>query len=458
MKRGLRPCITRALVAAFLLVPQGPAGAADVQVQARTVFDSDELLRRDLSFVTRQRFAQSLGLSATDLLSREGHGLDLVVQMRALTDFARAFDDDADDRREREAAELDLQLAYLRYRPGDRLVLTAGRQFLIGALRPVDVDGAGVGLSGTLGFSVAAATGREVRYDALTVDGAWFERAQPRWSLFEDGAPERTWITQADVAWRWHPNRYATADIKAGHRLSHRAGHLFDRETGAAMGFAYGDWDARGRFEYGHVIAATQAAAAHVSVRWGRRGTARLGWRLERPRFDLDSIFNVFPVTPHVGWRVDLSHAPSRQLRLSGFGFLRAYGLDGDAPLAGGLGGSAAERAVGGGARVAFDWRRDLSLALNTTAESGYGAVLVSGSVRVRWEPLTDRLDSELTWRHAYRDGDGQYGHITGVRGLAGYRLSGIGRLAVTAEYLADYRFKARFRLMTVVDFDLDLL
>ena len=78
------------------------------------------------------------------------------------------------------------------------------------------------------------------------------------------------------------------------------------------------------------------------------------------------------------------------------------------------------------------------------------------------YSPLPDRLELATRLRHGYRIEDTEVdrrGHLAAGRWRGTYRLGRFGRFSFSFEYLTDYvRTSARFRLMGLLDFDLEVL
>ena len=448
--------LTCLILGCLILLPHR-ALAGDVRVTTRTVFDIDEILRRDFTFRTRQRFSQQLGVSATDLLDTERHRLHFRAQMRVDTDFQRRFRETARDLRDQEAADVILQLAYLDYTPLDELIIRVGRQVLYGALNPVDVDGLRLAFEGALGICIEAAAGREVRYDLKRVDAPLFDTSRSRWSYFEDAARPNRWLTHMAVGWTSRPVRF-----RLGHRLGVEDGGLSTQHTGLAVEAGTGPFRATARATLNHIVLSPERLETAIGVSFPTIGlNASAAWRYLRPSFDSVSIFNAFPLTPSVGWILHATVEPSRVWGISASTQLRAFGLDEETPWSGGIAGDADRRAVLGRLSAHYLPMTQLRLSLAAGIEEGYGGLLVDGDGAVLWTAVPDRLEMSISWRQAYRNDEGeggQQGHIASGRLRGEYRLADFGRLVLLAEYLADYRYTARFRLLAGFDFDLEVL
>ena len=442
-------------LASLFACPQS-AVAGDVHVTSRTVFDTDEILRRDFTFATRQRFSQLLGLRAADLLDSEHQGLSIQFQLRVDTDFQRRFREIATDPRDQEAADVVLQFAHIEYQPIDELTVRAGRQVLYGALHPVDVDGVRIFFSGGRGFRADAAAGREVRYDLPGIDAALFDRPAPPWLYFEQPDQETLWLTDLAMGWVSRP-----LQVRLGHRLGIEQGELETHHTGVVAQTQAGPFRATARATVNHVVFSPERLEVAVGVRLPEPGVnASVVWRYLRPTFDWSSIFNVFPVTPSVGWRAHITANPHSSWGLSTSAQLRAFGLDEETPWSGGLAGDAHRRAGMGRVGAHYLPLTQLRLSLDGGVEGGYGGLLVDGDAAIQWTAIPERLVMGLRWRQAYRrdEGEGgQQGHIASGSWRGEYQLADFGSLVVAAEYLADYRYTARFRLIACLDFDLEV-
>ena len=450
---------TFALLMALLGLP-APVFAQDVDMETRTVFDVDELLHRDLTFSTRQRFSQRLNASSSTQWSDYEHELDTQFQLRITTNFARRFRETALDPRQRQAADIQLDYLSVRYGYHDRFEVELGRQLLFDGLSPIDLDGGVLRFGAPHGPSASVAFGREVRYDLLKVDSTFADLPSPRWVYLDDldgdSISDTRWHTQPAIGWTTPTVRF---------RLAHRIGHASDRVVqqrsgGVARGRS-GIWSGTARFEYDHLLQEPIAVALTTRIRvMSNKLDLLMGWLASRPSFDVDSIFAVFPSNASVGWRLNANAAISDRWRLHLSSTLRSLSVDEDTDWTGGLVPDAEARSFGG--QAGADWRAldELRLSLDVGATGGYGGLLLSADGSVRWAVIPDRLDTSLRFRQAYRDDDRDLseGWIGSARWRMGYALSRLGRLTAIAEYLADYKSTARFRFTVGFDFAVDIL
>ncbi len=449
-------CLT--LVAIWVFPPA--AYAQDVDLETRTVFDVDELLHRDLTFSTRQRFSQRLSARSTNLLGNLDHVLDAQFQLRISTDFARRFRETALDPRQRQAADIQLDTLSLRYEFEDRFELELGRQILYDGLSPIDLDGGVLRLGTMAGPSASVAFGREVRYDLLKVDSSFADLSAPRWTYLpadtDEFASQTRWHTQAAVGWSARPLR-----LRLAHRLGRSGSRVVQQRSGAVASAQAGFWSGTARLEYDHLIhEPSTVALTSRFLLLSERLNVLVGWTATRPSFDVDSIFAVFPSNASVGWGLSLDSKLSDRWRLHLSSTLRSLSVDEKTDWSGGLAPDAEARTMGGalGAnwQALYDWR----FSLDVGATGGYGGLLLNADGTVRWAVIPDRLNTSLRFRQAYRDDDRDLaeGWIGSARWRAGYSLSRLGRLTAVAEYLADYRSTARFRFLVGFDFAVDVL
>lgn len=446
-------------------------------VRTESRVQSDRLWRDLGEPLERMRITQGLSLHADGFVSSasgpsgDGRGADpdpivLDVSLRVDSDLLRGVNLSAADVGLRQAADVRLQEAVLRLRPGAGLELSLGRQLLWGALRPRDIDGARLGVETPANLDAWVAVGREVRLDPLTVDGAFFERAGGRYAYDDDPEPAEALLTELGAAWEIEVLRVTLAHRQAvsdGRSVESRSGGVLRLR---ALGAARARLDLAGDLD--HLGGTPQRLEAAVQLEPGRIGEAdtalRLAWDQRRPDIDPTSVFAVFEAQPSVGWTLD-GHLRSRDWGLAATARLRAWSggeaVAWDGGWRGLAAGSDAERdEVGAGGALAFDWRPAplWSITARGGLDGGYGGLLSDADASARWEPLPERMALSVRLRHAFEDSAAREGHTLAGRLGFGYRLGRLGSARAWYEYVATHRTPAYFTLMAAFDFDLDVL
>ncbi|MBN1946221.1 MAG: hypothetical protein JW797_11130 [Bradymonadales bacterium] len=432
----------------------GVGQASRFFVSMESAGDADELTRSDLDGLVRRRFSQSLFFSGTHLLTEESNSLEILFRGRADTDFARLVDERSRDPREREAIGFELQMAYLRYAPTDSISLRAGRLFVLGPLPAVDLDGLALQINGFHGWSGQVGLGREVRYGQSRVDGGAFDALGPRWSYFDDPREETTWLTQADLGWSGGP-----VTARGGHRVGWRHGDRVSQLTSLVGRLVLGGWDGTLRGTFNHLMERPDRLEARVTIPLDVLSTRlRLGYSYLRPWFDGDSIFNVFPMSPHVCWQAGAETRLSQRTELWVGGHQRVYALQEEIPWLGGLDPAADTYSSGGEFNLYAQLLPVLHVRGTFSGETGYGGTLLSTEAAASWQVVPQRLELGARLRHFYLsdpDFSGTREHQGAARLRGAFRLSSFGDLAVTLEGVSNFRTTVAFRAMALATFDL---
>ncbi len=449
-------------------------------VRTESRIQADRVWRELGEPLERMRITQGLSLHADGFVAPRGGGrgaagvrgeepdpIVLDVALRVDSDLLRGVNLSAADVGLRQAADVRLQQAVVRLRPGAGLELSLGRQLLWGALRPRDIDGARLAVETPANLDAWVAVGREVRLDPLTIDGAFFERLGGRYRYDDDPEPAEALLTELGAAWEIEALRVTLA-----HRQAVSAGRAVEGRSGGVLrlrapGAARARLDLVGDFD--HLSGAPQRLEAALQLEPGRVAEAdtavRLAWDLRRPDIDATSVFAIFEAQPSVGWTLD-GHVRARDWGLGASARLRTWSGGDDVAWDGGWrglaagGGSAEGDEVSAGGALAFDWRPAPLWAMTARAglDGGYGGWLSDADASARWEPLPERMAWSVRLRHAYEDADARAGHTLAGRVGFGYRLGRLGSARAWYEYVATHRTPAYVTLMAAFDFDLDVL
>lgn len=460
-----KPLLATAAITLVLVCMAPTAHSADIFVTLTSAADADELVRSDYTLLARQRLVSWLTIRGHRLFGQgsewaERDALRFVLDGRLETDFSRRVLATSEDVREREAVDLVLQRAYLHVSPVEELTIRLGRLLVHHPVSSMDIDGFSFLVSsdplgeGGWTWNGQLDLGREIRLETLGLSSDLFDLPGSRWNAFSDEQPESTWVSQASFGLT--NRRFALA---LGHQLRLRHDDLIGHSSGFGAHLNLVPIAAHLRACLDHVRGDPTRMDATVSAPIGvLDSTLHLGWRLNRPTFDGDSIFNVFNLSPSVRWRLVWELQPNPDLRFSLAGHLTGYETQGDTPWLGGLHGSAEETAAGGTSQAWLQLLPTLLLNVNLSIESGTKGLFVFENVGTQWNVSPQSLSLALTVRHTYREAESAsrwHGHQLGGRVEGSFQLSSFGNAALWTEVVDDFRFGPVLSAMAVVQFDL---
>jgi hypothetical protein len=362
------------------------AWAYDQQISSQLWAEGYSVPARDGSWIRRRRLVEELRLGAWNLLPGSddpyyrGPHLSIQLALRLDTDFAvneaeRNPGDEASYVPGVTPLQMDALTALVDVRGlwNQTLDLTAGRQIHLDTLGFFAFDGVTTRLHFPFGSSLTTYLGYEVRggnvlgYDDLELDGTDSGgRKQLERDRYPDRRePERRLAVGGEIGispWTW-------VDAGVGFRTVGLSGPLADERVGGRLTLGGTPLLVDSRVVASLLVAELTEAETVLAVTPWQWLTVAAEYRLYRPVFEGDSIFNVFDLAPQndAGGRIDLRLTEA--LSLAGWGFARLApgsagieGEDDDAVVAG----------AGGGLGSAFRSPvRELALRLSGVQEWG---------------------------------------------------------------------------------------
>jgi len=362
------------VIAGALLAP-GAGRAYDQQISSSLWAEGYSVEGRDGTAIRRRRIVEDLHLAAWNLLPGsddpyyEGPRLSIELAVRMDTDFAvGATESDPDIERSYVPGLTPLRVAVMlgfaeaRGLWGGSLDLRGGRQVRFDTIGLLGLDGIEARVHLPDGLLIAVYWGYEIRggdllgYDQLELDGVdsggRHDMAADRYADRVD--PEPRMVVGAEAS--WIPRRWL--DVGAVFRSVGLSEPLADQRFGGRVGL--GDRPIRGearvvwspmldrRDDAGEAFAegtVVREADVDLSVAPHEAVDVRAEYRLYRPTFEADSIFNVFDLAPQndLGLRVAARFGGSVSTAAWGFARLAdgSGGLSGrdDASWLSGVGG-----------------------------------------------------------------------------------------------------------------------
>lgn len=412
----------RALVALALVAAPARAEAAEVRAVARTLGEGYmvQVPGPDGQMLSRRRLVQYVNLGVYELLPPRGADetrrawedgqLRIVTSMRLRHDFGSYNIRDNDPRRDVAARlvqavdgrQIDVMFAYLEGENlGNMVDFKLGRQFEMSGLDWYAFDGAWTRLRLPVHLAVEAFGGLQVDGTALfglpttELDGT-FGTAADRASSPMAGAAVSVWGLKwldARVAYRrtFTPaalNRQVVAD-DGSVGLPSGVDQEFVSAT-VAGNFLDGRISPYGAIRFNIGTLRVDDVAAGLQFAFTPQHVLRGLYIRTLPVFDLDSIFNVFALTPFEDARLVYEVRPGPRWALSARGQARFFRNEATAAL-----GTAPDRALrvgmGGGASASYRGRR-FSGRFDGFGLGGEGGTRAGGSLDTRTMVWWDRL------------------------------------------------------------------
>jgi hypothetical protein len=497
-RRGAGPCCTRRALALALggaaglvstlaaglavALAAGPAAAAEVRTVARTIGEGYmvRLPGPEGALVSRRRVVQYVNLGVFELLRPKEPGqlrrdaddgqLRLVSSLRLRHDFGtyqtRATGDAQALLQSQDGRQIDLLFGYLEGENlGGHVDLRLGRQFEMSGLDFYAFDGGWVRVRTPAHLAVEAFGGLQVDGSAVfgfptfELDGTSGTGADGISSPMVGAAlsMDDVEFMDARIAYRrtWTPASFGQDELDSDGTRGLRPGVDQELWSGTlALRLFHGKLSPFGSARYNLGTSRLDDLGAGLTWALTELHTVRAQYLRTIPAFDLDSIFNVFSVTPFEDVRVvyEVRPGPRWQLdaRFQGR-ILRdettALGTEPTQPVR--FGG-------GGGAGAAYRRRR---VAVHTDAYGlgGEGGLRVGGSVDARTHVIYDRLGLDgRGYVLYYRDevDAARTGYSVAVQGGANLRLAHGIYLNVVAEELFTPFYRGAFRAFGILSVD----
>lgn len=471
------------VMGACLATWAGSAQAAEVRTVARTIGEGYmvRLPGPDGALVSRRRVVQYVNLGVFELLkpkepdqwrrAPEDGQLRLVSSLRLRNDFGtfqRGATGDAQSLLQSvDGRQIDLLFGYLEgQRLGGWVDLRAGRQFEMSGLDFYAFDGGWVKVRTPAHLAVEAFGGLQVDGSAVfgfptfELDGTSGTGADRVSSPMVGAA-----ISMADVefmdarmAYRrtWTPASLGEDLVDSDGMLGLRP--AVDQEVwsgSVALRLAHGKLSPFAAARYNLGTSRMDDVSAGLTWTLTELHTVRAQYLRTIPAFDLDSIFNVFSVTPFEDVRVVYEVRPGPRWRLDA----RFQGRLFRDEVTGVLG-TEPEQALrfggGGGAGAAYRSRR-VGLRADAYGLGGEGGLRTGASVDARTHVIYDRLAIDGRGYVLYYDDEAnasRHGYSVAVQGGANLRLGhGIYLNAVAEEMFTPY-YRGAFRAFGILSVD----
>jgi hypothetical protein len=449
---GPLPLVLAAAAGLPAALAERPAAAAEVRTVARTIGEGYmvRLPGPEGALVSRRRVVQYVNLGVFELLRPKEPGqlrrdpddgqLRLVSSMRLRHDFGTYQTGATGDARallaSQDGRQIDLLFGYLEGENlGGHLDLRLGRQLEMSGLDFYAFDGGWVRMRTPAHLAVEAFGGLQVDGSAVfgfptfELDGTAGTGADHVSSPMVGAAVamDDVEFMDARIAYRrtWTPESLGRDLVDSDGTLGLRPGVDQELFSGSvALRLAHGKLSpfAAGRYNLG--TSRLDDLAAGLTWSLTELHTVRAQYLRTIPAFDLDSIFNVFSVTPFEDVRVVYEVRPGPHWRLDA----RFQGrLFRDEVTTLGHEPDAALRFGGGGGAGAAYRRRRVAVRTDAFGLGGEGGVRVGGSVDARTHVLYDRLGIDTRGYLLYYDGRGDTqgnGRDAGVGAGSGYSVA----------------------------------
>ncbi len=445
------------------LLVASPAAAVEFHIQSETIGDAYQLVTSSGQLLNRNRIHEQLGFGAYDLLGDQSYSLSIVTRFRFDADLGitrEELDEVATLRRE----QLSIQAAYVEGRDlFGMLDFKLGRLVQVGSLDWLMLDGAVVRLRTPWFFGVEVEAGVEASNDfgsvtanQLELDGVRVMKDQ----LSPDGDPIQVTDDPKIVlgATLLTTGLYDTRARFTYRRIFSKGKVRQERVGGAMYQDLFGvlslnlNW---GYDFYNEVLDTVRAG-----VRWRATDflTAELQYVRLVPRFDAESIFNIFASEPlnDVNTRVRW-HLSSDSWAYVG-GMVRLFGNEDY------VSGSLTEpvdtlvSAYGAMAGYHHGFGEDGRLAADVSFEGGYGGQRLLVDLTGSWSIIPGELDLEGRMTLVHFE-DGLQSNLDGVSfgyQLGGhYDIVGVADLRVLVEHNFSRIHHSQLRVLAVADFEL---
>lgn len=466
-----------------------PAHAAEVRTVARTIGEGYmvRLPGPEGALVTRRRVVQYVTLGAYELLPPKEPGqlrrdpedgqLRVVSSLRLRHDFGTyqtaATGDAQALLQSQDGRQIDLLFGYLEGSSlGGHVDLRLGRQLEMSGLDFYAFDGGWVRVRTPAHLAVEAFGGLQVDgsaafgFPTFELDGTAGTGADQASSPMVGAAVSLDEVEFMDVrmAYRrtWTPASLGEDLVDSDGRLGLRPGVDQELWTGTlALRLAHGKLSPFAAARYDLGTSRLDDLAAGLTWSLTELHTVRAQYLRTIPAFDLDSIFNVFSITPFEDVRVVYEVRPGPRWRLDA----RFQGrLLHDAETTQGQRPTREVRFGGGGGAGASYRRRRVAVRADAFGLGGEGGTRLGASVDARTHVVYDRLGIDgraylLRYRHdddGMRDPDDPTHTGTSVALQAGTNLRlahGIYLNAVAEEMFSPY-YRAAFRAFGMLSVD----
>lgn len=306
------PRVTYLAAATWLFLFAVPADSFAQSVRVRTVSVGRFMqnYRVDRTVDAPRTFYQSLSLSAYDALGDGTQSVDLHVDFRYFTDFGLEERLRENPWVARDWNELDLNQAWVTWRPFERTQARVGRQFVFDALGMRDFDGLSLRVKPRLSAAVDAHLeawgGGDVQFETSDLSADHYDvQGLPTTSDFARAST--AWIGGARGGLSWNRASVEIAYFRRQYEVDIEDEFddtvLGEERVGAAASGVVGDYvnvSVQGSYHtlLDDVDRAGFQTAAFLPF---TRGVASAGVEYAVPIFDSSSIFNLFGANPHQG-------------------------------------------------------------------------------------------------------------------------------------------------------------
>lgn len=460
-----------------------PAAAAEVRTVARTIGEGYmvRLPGPDGALVSRRRVVQYVNLGVYELLRPREPGqlrrdpddgqLRLVSSMRLRHDFGTYQTQSTGDARallqSQDGRQIDLLFGYLEGENlGGHVDLRLGRQFEMSGLDFYAFDGGWVRVRTPAHLAVEAFGGLQVDGSAVfgfptfELDGTNGTGADDVASPMVGAAIaiDDVKFMDARIAYRrtWTPASLGKDELDSDGTLGLRPGVDQEIWSGTlALRLADGKLSPFTSARYNLGTSRLDDLGAGLTWSLTELHTVRAQYLRTIPAFDLDSIFNVFSVTPFEDVRVVYEVRPGPHWRLDARFQGRFFRDDPTATLE-----SQPDQAVrfggGGGAGAAYR-RRRVAVRTDAYGLGGEGGMRVGGSVDARTHVIYDRLGVDTRGYVLYYKDEvdaARTGYSVAVQGGANLRLAHGIYLNAVAEELFTPFYRGAFRAFAILSVD----
>lgn len=294
----------------FTVLAPSLVHAQSVRVRTVSIGRFMQNYRVDRTIDAPRTFYQSLSLSAYDALGDGSQSLDLHVDFRYFTDFGLESRLRENPWVDRDWNEVQLNQAWVTWRPFERTQGRFGRQFVIDALGMRDFDGVSLRVRPRLSTAVDAHLevwgGGDVQFETGDLDADHYDvQGLPADSDF--ARDSTAWIGGARAGLSWNRASAELAYYRRQYQLELQDEFdddvLGEERVGAAASGVIGDYvniAVQGSYHtlLDDVDRAGMQLAAYVKP---TGGVASTGIEHAVPIFDSGSIFNLFGANPHQG-------------------------------------------------------------------------------------------------------------------------------------------------------------
>jgi hypothetical protein len=480
--RGAPALLLVAAVGLPAVLAERPAAAAEVRTVARTIGEGYmvRLPGPDGALVSRRRVVQYVNLGVFELLRPKEPGqlrrdhddgqLRVVSSLRLRHDFGTyqtgATGDARANLQSMDGRQIDLLFGYLEAENlAGHVDMRLGRQFEMSGLDFYAFDGGWVRVRTPAHLAVEAFGGLQVDgsavfgFPAFELDGTSGTGADAISSPMVGAAisMDDVEFMDARIAYRrtWTPASLGEDDLDSDGRLGLRPGVDQEIWSGTlALRLAHGKLSPFASARYNLGTSRLDDLGAGMTWVLTELHTVRAQYLRTIPAFDLDSIFNVFSVTPFEDVRLVYEVRPGPRWRLDAR-FQGRFFRDETTAL--GTAPAGPVRFGGGGGAGAVYRHRRVAVRTDTFGLGGEGGLRVGGSVDARTHVIYDRVALDTrSYVLYYKDevDAARTGYSVAMQAGANLRLAHGVYLNVVAEELFTPYYRGAFRAFGILSVD----